>query len=92
MPINIPDPAVHKLCRRCRKWFDPADGELTFPEATGPASRLRIAAVRLAGDESALSFICHRCLRTRRITKVVLWVGLGLAAAIAMLVAWIQGR
>ena len=83
MPVDHPDPAVHKLCRRCRRWFDPVDGEMLLPEATGPLNSLRLAAASIAGDDSARRFVCHRCVRIRRRTKTVIWMALAIAIGIA---------
>ena len=73
MPVFLPDPDLHKLCRRCRKWFEPDEGVLSLPEATGPISRLRQTAAIISGDERALRFICHRCAAVRRRTQIVLF-------------------
>jgi hypothetical protein len=92
MSTNHPDPSVHKLCMRCRRWFDADDGEMIIPEPTGPISKLRLAAATIAGDDSACRFMCHRCLRTRRRTKAVIWLAIAVAIGAAFLVAWLRGE
>ena len=43
-----------------------------YPEVTGPLSALPGIAAQLAGNESALRFIRHRCRRVRRYTKAAI--------------------
>lgn len=69
---GIPDPQNHKICLRCRKWYQPEDGTMVYPEASGPISNLRIAAAKLADDDSKMRFICHRCIKVRKYTKVAI--------------------
>lgn len=74
MPIDgFPDPQRHRLCVRCHKWHNPHEGVTLYPEAGGPIQGLRIAAAEAAGDESAMRFMCFRCIRTRRYTKAALF-------------------
>ena len=85
MPVEgIPDPQVHRLCRRCGKWFEPREGSLVAPEATGPLGAMR--ALRASIDGSRLRFQCGRCTRIRRTTETVLWgTLLGLVVVILVL-------
>jgi hypothetical protein len=72
MPIEgLPDPQAHRLCRRCGKWFEPRDGSLMTPEVTGPLGALHAA--RASFDASLVRFQCHRCTRTRRTTRAIIW-------------------
>jgi hypothetical protein len=72
MPVEgIPDPALHRLCRRCGKWFEIDEGALLAPEVTGPLGAMR--AMRASFDSSLLRFQCDRCTRIRRRTQRVLW-------------------
>jgi hypothetical protein len=75
MPVEgMPDPTVHRICRRCGKWFDPAEGRLMAPEATGPMGMMHAA--RASFDGSMLRFQCDRCTRIRRNTERALWATL----------------
>ena len=58
---------------RCRKWHEPSEGRLLYPEAAGPISGMRRAAAVLAGDDSAMRFMCFRCIKVRRYTKAILF-------------------
>ena len=92
MPVKIPDPSVHKICMRCRQWFEPDEGKMILREAGGPISGMTMAAASIAGIESQKRFICWKCHRARRLTKTVLWIAFFVAIGIALLVAWLQGR
>jgi hypothetical protein len=78
MPIDgFPDAARHKLCLRCQKWHEPDEGVVVYPEASGPLSGMRRTAAVLAGDESAMKFMCHRCIRIRKYTKIIIFGAFG---------------
>jgi hypothetical protein len=80
----MPDPQSHRICRRCGKWFEPGEGSLMAPEATGPMGAMRAA--RASFDGSLLRFQCDRCTRIRRTTERALWgTLLGLMAIILVL-------
>jgi hypothetical protein len=86
MPVEgLPDAARHKLCLRCRKWHEPDEGIMVYPEATGPLSGMRRAAAVLAGDESAMRFMCHHCLRVRKYTKAAIFGAFGLIVLLVFL-------
>lgn len=46
---------------------------MRLPEAVGPIGGMRNLAAELAGDSSALRFMCRRCVRVRRTTKLILY-------------------
>jgi hypothetical protein len=68
---GIPDPSHHKICRRCRSWFEP-EGSLVGPQFYGPFAMLRHLRIIVRGDKE-LRFQCRRCTRVRRITQIVIW-------------------
>jgi hypothetical protein len=85
MPVEgMPDTELHRICRRCRKWFEPHEGSMMPPEATGPfgaSQRLRAS----LGDSSVLRFQCSRCTKVRRVTQITLWSAFAIIA-IAVLI------
>lgn len=86
MPIEgFPDSERHKLCIRCKQWHEPDEGKLVYPEAAGPLSGMRRTASALAGDESAMRFICFKCARARRRTKAILFGALALILLLVLL-------
>ena len=92
MAIRFPDASIHKFCMRCHRWFEPEEGCMILPEATGPISGLRRAAASIAGDDSAYRFICRRCLRRRWQFKIILWFASAVVIGLALLSAWIRGQ
>ena len=84
MPVEgLPDPQRHRICRRCGKWFEPDEGTLMAPEATGPLGAMR--AMRASFDSSLLRFQCDRCTRIRRTRERVLWGALLVMIAIPII-------
>ena len=76
MPVEgFPDASKHKICIRCRRWFEPEEGEMAYPEAgTGfsafvgvfPPRYVRILIAKATGSESKLKFVCRNCLKRAR--------------------------
>lgn len=92
MPVGLPDPSVHNICIKCRRWFKPDDGAMVVPEATGPIGKLRSSVAAITGDESAYRFICYSCAWRMRRNKIILWSCFAIVVAIALLVAWLRGE
>jgi hypothetical protein len=89
MPVTgFPDSSIHKLCFRCHKWHEPHEGVVALPEATGPLSAMHNISAQLAGDPSAYRFMCHRCIRIRRLTKRIIFA----TFAILIVIVLILGR
>jgi hypothetical protein len=82
---GFPDRERHRICYRCRKWHEPDEGKLVYPEASGPFSSLRRMAEVLADDESKMRFICFRCIKIRRYTKWVLFGSLAILVVVILL-------
>jgi hypothetical protein len=86
MPISgFPDATLHEICYRCGKWHEPQEGTLVYPEATGPFSFVRRTANMLAANETTMRFLCHRCARIRRTTKIVIISSFLLLVALVLL-------
>jgi len=84
MPIEgIPDREKHRLRFRCHKWHDPSEGDMVTPESSRPLGWIFQAAREISGLEGEQRFICRRCKRVRRVTKLAIW---GLLAALLVLV------
>jgi hypothetical protein len=86
MPVEgIPDPARHRICRRCQNWFEPAEGTVVGPDVSGPLSAMHAVRLAVTDDQSLLRFQCHRCSRVRRVTQVAIWTTLFGFIAIVLL-------
>jgi len=78
MPVEgFPDASKHKICMRCRSWFEPEEGDMVFPSSfsflLGLGKMLRIAVSEAVGDESVMRFMCHACQRKKRREKIAIW-------------------
>jgi hypothetical protein len=79
VPIDgLPDPAKHRVCMRCTKWFEPDEGSAAVRESFGMSGSIADGIRNSAGD-SDLRFICNRCASVRRRRKLALYVVLALA-------------
>jgi hypothetical protein len=79
MPIDgLPDPAKHRVCMRCTKWFEPDEGSAAVRESFGMSGGIADGIRNSAGDAD-LRFICHRCASVRRGRKLALYGVLALA-------------
>jgi hypothetical protein len=87
----MPDAERHCICRRCQKWFEPNEGRLMAPEATGPLGAMR--SLQASFDSSVLRFQCHRCSRVRRATQIAIWATFLTLLGVVLLLeklGWIQ--
>ncbi len=53
-------------------------------EVIGPFGGIRRAAAAVAGMDPKMSFVCHRCLRVRRYTRIVIFCAFGLLAVLCL--------
>jgi len=91
MPIEgLPDPARHRACIRCTKWFEPTEGLLTARQSVGFSGGIADA-IRTSAGDTDLRFICHRCASVRKNRRLVLYAILGgfIAWAVAKEIGWI---
>jgi len=86
---GFPDSDHHKLCFRCRKWFEPDDGSTVHGERWRPFDWLRASAQMPTSGTQV--FMCHRCQRVRTATKTVVWSLFAAAVAAALLVGYLGG-
>jgi len=88
VPIEgMPDPGVHRICRRCGQWFEAHEGTSMAPEVTGPLGYLR--AMRAGIDGSGMRFQCARCTRVRTLTQRIIWGALVVAMAVPLLLEYL---
>ena len=83
---GFPDRERHGFCFYCHEWHDLSEGTRTIPEPTGPLSSMHVTGAVLTGDTSVLKFVCHRCVRRRRLRRRVLFGLLVAAILLALLI------
>ena len=86
---GFPDASMHRLCRRCRKWFAAEAGEEVSRDMLGPVTASGKAAIRLAGLKPT-EFLCHRCLRIVRTWKIVFLGLLVIMFGTAFVLDWLE--
>ena len=92
MPVEgFPDAEKHKICIRCRRWFEPEEGTMIYPGSSwglgwlGLGRALRTQVAKAVGDETLMKFICHECTRKRRRRKLVVYAVFVLLIGVVML-------
>lgn len=85
---SSPDAERHKICFRCRKWFEPDEGSMVRGERWRPLDWLR-AMVNIPRAQ-AEAFICFRCQRVRAAAGLAIWVAFVLAISASLLAGWLS--
>jgi hypothetical protein len=91
MPVDgLPNPTLHRLCRRCGKWHHLHEGSYVMPASSGPVSWLINGYHRHADPQAAQRFVCIPCQGPAR---AALWQRLlascALIAGSALLAWWL---
>ena len=62
MPISgLPNPQIHRLCKRCRQWFDAHEGFQCWPPKTGLLSWVHVTLSENTEQASEQKFFCNAC-------------------------------
>ena len=62
MPITgLPNPQIHRMCKRCQQWFDAHEGALHWPPKTGLLTWVHVTMAESIGQEKELKFYCPAC-------------------------------
>jgi hypothetical protein len=62
MPVDgLPNPTLHRLCRRCGKWHHLHEGSYVMPSSSGPVSWLISGYQRQVDPQALLRFVCSAC-------------------------------
>ncbi len=92
MPVDgLPNPTLHRLCRRCGKWHHLHQGSYVMPPASGPVSWLINGYQRQVDPQALLRFVCSDCQAPAGSTRRQrLWSSLALLIASALMagLAW----
>jgi len=104
MPITgLPDPAIHRKCKRCGTWFHLHEGALTWPPKRGLLSFVHVTLAESTEQDAELKFYCVACqernaldegrfrkmLSSFGITLLVLIIALPVAYALGAF-SWIE--
>lgn len=62
MPISgLPNPQIHRLCKRCRQWFDHHEVTLCWPPKKGLLSFVHVTLAESVDQEKDQKHYCHAC-------------------------------
>lgn len=93
MPVSgFPDRSIHRICFRCHKWFEPGEGSLLRPEASGPLTAMHQLGESIAKGEPLLRFMCFRCQRIRRLTKWTIFLLFLVTFGAVLLLSFLRGE
>jgi len=104
MPITgLPDPTIHRKCKRCGSWCHLHEGALTWPPKNGLLSFVHVTLAESTEQEGERKFFCDACqeanaLAERRFRKLFVNSGLTLLALLVLapiayslgLFAWLE--
>ena len=89
MPVKgSPDAERHRVCLRCKKWFEPDEGSMVRGERWRPLDWPR-AMVNVPTAQTD-AFMCNHCQRIRAATKIAVWIAFLVVAAAAIFVGWLR--
>lgn len=62
MPITgLPNPQIHRLCKRCRQWFDHHEVESCWPPKKGLLSFVHVTLAEGLDQFKEQKHYCHAC-------------------------------
>ncbi|MBN2210001.1 MAG: hypothetical protein JW709_01280 [Sedimentisphaerales bacterium] len=80
MPIEgFPDANIHRICVRCKKWHEPAEGRTIRPDTgsigamLSPLTAFVVGLRGLTVGPNKPRFICFRCYKIRMYTRLSLF-------------------
>ena len=98
MPITgLPDPTIHRKCKRCGTWCHLHEGSLAWPPKRGLLSLVHVALAESLAREGEQKFYCAACLERnardeRSFRKAAGSLGISLLAlAVLAPIAWATG-
>ncbi len=89
MPVDgLPNPTIHRLCRRCARWHHLHEGSYIEPPAAGPVSWLLNSYQRHADPQAGQRFVCSACQVPRGPARGQRLLGTIIGLAAGALVGW----
>lgn len=62
MPIEgLPNPQIHRMCKRCRQWFNVHEGAMRWPPKTGLLTWVHVTMAESMEQEKDVKFFCVAC-------------------------------
>lgn len=90
MPVDgLPNPTLHRLCRRCGKWHHLHEGSYVMPPSSGPVSWLIHGYQRQVDPQKLLRFVCNACQEPAGTSRRMRLVGSLVLLVACALMAWL---
>lgn len=91
---GLPDPAIHRKCKRCGGWFHAHEGARCWPPKVGLLSWVHVTTAESMDLEREMKFYCGACqelnaqaqIKARKVTVQVIMAAL--VAGVVVLLAW----
>ncbi|MBA3684748.1 MAG: hypothetical protein H0W72_05840 [Planctomycetes bacterium] len=98
MPVEgLPDPTIHRKCKRCGLWCHLHEGTRCWPPKTGLLTVVHVSLAQGVDNDQDMKFYCAPCqernaLDERRFRKVTVSSGITIIVlGIALPLAWWVG-
>jgi|GEM_PF-3507915 len=98
MPITgLPNPQIHRLCKRCRQWFDHHEGSLCWPPRTGLLSLVHGTLSESLDQEKEMKYYCEACqaLNTKETVRfrkqTIQGILVALVVGAVLILGWLIG-
>jgi hypothetical protein len=98
MPVEgLPDPTIHRKCKRCGGWFHLHEGNLCWPPKTRVLSTIYVSLAQGVDNEQDMKFYCAACqernaLDERRFRRMLVNGGITIVLlGLALPFAWYAG-
>ncbi len=98
MPVEgLPDPTIHRKCKRCGGWFHLHEGARCWPPKTGLLTLVHVALAQGVDQDDEKKFFCVACqernaLAEKRFRKALISTGICIALlGVFLPLAWMSG-
>lgn len=58
---GLPNPQIHRMCKRCHQWFNAHEGALCWPPKTGLLTWVHVSMAESTEREKERKFYCVAC-------------------------------
>ncbi len=98
MPVEgLPDPTIHRKCKRCGTWCHLHEGSRCWPPKTGLFSLVHVALAQGVDQDQEMKFYCAACqernrVAERRFRKLLMSLGIAtIVLGVLISSAWMAG-
>lgn len=94
---GLPNPQIHRMCKRCRTWFNAHEGDHCWPPKIGLLTWVHVTVAESVDQDKELKFYCKACQQlnnedetrfAKNLKKTVITI---VVVALLGLIAWALG-